>query len=344
MRTENISNDEKEKKDSQTVLVVDDEESVCLTLRELLKQEYSVLVANSGATALELVRGGPAGSGKDIDLVLTDICMSKMDGIELLKKIKEANPKLEVILITGHPNSETTISALKLGASDYIVKPFKTNEVLDSVHKAMSKRDDFVRVQKMIDDLKMAIQKNYSATTDALILTIDAKDHYTKEHCARVADYIVMLAKKIGLDEHQQDLLKKVAMLHDIGKIGVREDVLNKQGPLDKNEWEELKHHAFIGYQIIQPVEFLGAAREILLYHQEKYDGTGYPGGLRGNEIPLGARMLSIADSYDAMVTDRPYRKALAKQIAIKELEKFSGSQFDPELVKVFVEMIQELN
>lgn len=332
----------KEENDHSTILVVDDEESVCVTLRELLKQEFSVLIANSAKSALDLVRGNSHGQDCKIDLVLTDICMAKMDGIEFLRRLKEQNPQVEVIMITGHPSTETTLAALKLGATDYIVKPFKTSEVLDSIHRAMKKCKDYLRVKKMIEDLQVAIQKNHSATTDALILTIDAKDHYTKDHCARVADYMVLLAQRIGLDAQQQELLKKVALLHDIGKIGVREEVLNKPGRLTSEEWEEIKHHSFIGYQIIQPIEFLGAAREILLYHQERFDGKGYPGGLKREEIPLGARMMAIVDSFDAMVTDRPYRKALSRREALARLEEGSGSQFDPELVKIFVDMIRE--
>lgn len=333
---------EKDNNHSATVLVVDDEESVCIALREILKCEFTVLVANSGRAALGLMQPDSDTKESRIDLVLTDISMTKMDGIELLKRIKEQNSKVEVIMITGHPTSETTLAALKLGASDYIIKPFQAPEVLQSVYRVIERRREFVKVEKMIEDLKGAIQKNYSATTDALMLTIDAKDHYTKEHCARVAAYIILLAQRIGLDSHQQQLLKKVALLHDIGKIGVREEVLNKPGRLTKEEWEEIKHHSFIGYQIIQPVEFLGAAREILLYHQERFDGKGYPGGLKGKEIPQGARMMAIVDSYDAMVTDRPYRKALTKSEALTELKKGNGTQFDPELVKIFVEMMKE--
>ena len=327
---------------SSTILVVDDEKSVCVTLRELLKQEFSILIANSAKIALELIRENSNGQVSEIDLVLTDICMPEMDGIELLKRVKEQNPQVEIIMITGHPSSETTLAALKLGATDYIVKPFKASEVIKSIHQALKKRKYFLKIEKMIKNLKVAIQKNYSATTDALMLAIDAKDHYTKEHCTRVAAYTILLAQRIGLDSEQQELLRRVALLHDIGKIGIREETLNKPGRLTPEEWEEIKHHSFIGYQIVQPIEFLGATREVLLYHHERLDGKGYPRGLKGEEIPLGARIMAIVDSYDAMVTDRPYRKAFTIKEALTELEKGTRSQFDPVLVREFVEMIRE--
>jgi HD-GYP domain-containing protein (c-di-GMP phosphodiesterase class II) len=138
------------------------------------------------------------------------------------------------------------------------------------------------------------------------------------------------------------ELLRKVSLLHDIGKIGVREEVLNKNGALTPEEREEIKTHSFLGYQIVQPVEFLGKGRDVLLYHQERYDGGGYPAGLKGDTIPIGARMLAIVDSYDAMVSDRPYRNKFPVNVALDEIERCSGTQFDPKLVRIFVKMIRE--
>lgn len=324
------------------ILVVDDDESVCTSLREILRGQYSVFIANSAKMALEVIRQNSHGDICSVDLVITDICMSQMDGLELLKKIKQKNPRVEVIMITGFPSPENTLNALRFGASDYIVKPFQAPDVLESVRKVMDKRKESVKVERIIEDLKVAIQKNYSATTEALIMAINAKDNYTKEHCERVANLMVEFAKELGLDSEKQELLRKISLLHDIGKIGVREQVLNKRDRLTPEEWEEVKHHPFVGYQIIQCVEFLKDGRDIMLYHQERFDGTGYPAGLKGEAIPLGARMLGIVDSYDAMVTDRPYRKKMSIENALEELKRCSGTQFDPELVNVFVKMMEK--
>ena len=324
-----------------TVLIVDDEESVRVSLELMLRGNFETLLAESAPEAMTLLHERKASGDAGIDLVLSDICMGQMDGIQLLQNIKKTNPDVEVILITGYPNSETTLSALRLGACDYIAKPFQIKPTLDAINKAIDKRKRNKMGEKVIHDLKEAIQKNYTDTTEALLLAIDAKDNYTKEHCRRVAIFAVELARKIGMDEEQIELLDKVAALHDIGKIGVREQVLNKKGPLDNHEWEEMRQHPVLGHQILQPVDFLKEVRDIMLYHHERYDGRGYPKGLKGEEIPLGARIVSLADTYDALVTDRPYRKGLSVDEAVIEIEKNKGIQFDPELAEEFLMIIR---
>lgn len=330
-----------EENNKDKLLIVDDDEGVCLSIKEILRNRFHPITANSAKTALDLIQENSHGEVCSIDLVISDICMGQMDGLQLLKAIKKRNPRVEVIIMTGYPNPENTVTALRFGASDYIVKPFQAPEVLDAVQRVMGKRKEAIKVEKMIDDLRVAIQKNYEATTEALIMAIDAKDNYTKEHCARVGNLMVEFAREIGLDEEKTELLRKVSNLHDIGKIGVREDVLNKPGKLTPEEWEEMKSHSMLGYQIIQPVEFLGDGRDVLLYHQERFDGGGYPAGLKGDEIPLGARMLAIVDSYDAMVIDRPYRKKLTIDYTLNELTECAGTQFDPKLVEIFVKIIR---
>lgn len=324
------------------LLIVDDDASVCISLKEILKQRFIVLVANTAANALEIIKGNADGEISLIDIVISDICMSHMDGLDLLKRIKKKNPRVEVIMITGYPSPENTLNALRLGASDFIVKPFQTSDILDSIDRVMEKRQEFIKTEELVQDLRTSIQKNYKDTTEALIQAIDAKDNYTKEHCERVAGLMVDFAHELGLTLEQEELFYKIGRLHDIGKIGVREDILNKPGPLTPQEREEIENHSLLGYRIVQPVEFLGEGREILLYHQERYDGKGYPEGLKGDKIPLGARMMTIVDSYDAMITDRPYRKRLLTETALAELERCGGTQFDPKLVKVFVSMIRK--
>lgn len=333
-----------EENGKNNLLIVDDDEGVCLSIREILKDQFNLLIAISAKTALEVIRQNSNGDVSNVDLVISDICMDHMDGLEMLKIIKHRNPRVEVIMITGYPNPENTLKALRYGASDYIVKPFQAPEVLEAVKRVMDRRKESVRIERIIQDLRVSIQRNYSATTEALIMAIDAKDNYTKEHCARVANLMVEFARELKLSGEKQELLRKISQLHDIGKIGIKEEILNKPGRLTPEEWEEIKHHPFVGYQIIQPVEFLGEGRDIMLYHQERYDGKGYPAGLKGEEIPLGARMLAIIDSYDAMVTDRPYRKRLPFKEVIAELKRNSGTQFDPKLVKIFIKMIKRMS
>lgn len=327
---------------NKTLLIVDDDEGVCFSIKQILYNKFEILLANSAKKALEIIHHNSNGDVCSIDLVISDICMNEMDGLDLLKAIKKKNPRVEVILMTGFPNPDNTVKALRLGASDYIIKPFQAADVLDAVQRVVDRRRESVKNEKMIEDLRIAIQRNYTATTEALIMAIDAKDNYTKEHCTRVADLMVEFSREIGLDEEKAELLWKVGSLHDIGKIGIKEEILNKPGQLTPAEWDEMKSHAYLGYRIIQPVEFLGEARDVVLYHQERFDGTGYPKGLKGGDIPIGARMLAIVDSFDAMVTDRPYRKKLPFETVLAELDKNSGTQFDPKLVKVFIKMIKE--
>ena len=325
-----------------TVLIVDDEDSVCTALRQILHKDFTVLCANSANQALSLLNNINDPHSRAIDLVLSDICMSQMNGIDLLRKIKEYNPQVEVIMITGYPSSETTLEALRLGASDYIMKPFKMPQTLESIQRAIDKRKKNKMDEKVIQDLRDAINSNYTATTDALILAIDAKDNYTKQHCDRVADLMGKFAERLGLEQERKEHLVKSARLHDIGKIGIKEQVLNKPGPLDPDEWAQMKQHPVIGFQILQPVEFLGEIRKVLLYHHERFDGKGYPDGLKGPELPLGAKMLAVVDVYDALVSDRPYRKRLTEEDALAELENNAGTQFDSYLAHEFINMIQE--
>lgn len=331
-----------EENKKNTLLVVDDDEGVCISIKEILSNRFTTYLANSAKKALDLLNNNSNGKSCFIDLVISDICMEHLDGLELLRIVKENNPRVEVIIMTGYSNPENTVKALRFGASDYIVKPFKADDVIESVDRVLSKRKEAIKIDKLIEDLRIAIQKNYLDTTEALIMAIDAKDNYTKEHCTRVASLMVKFAKKIGLNDEETELLRKVSNLHDIGKIGIKEEILNKVGCLTREEWDEMKKHAYIGYQIIQPVEFLGKGRDVLLYHQERYDGSGYPAALKGDKIPLGARMLAIVDSYDAMTTDRPYREKMSLEKALDEVKKYSGKQFDPKLTKVFIEMMMQ--
>ncbi|KPJ63145.1 MAG: hypothetical protein AMS15_01480 [Planctomycetes bacterium DG_23] len=318
------------------LLVVDDEIGARESLKLILKDTYDVLTAESAQEGLRKMRG------EDVDLILTDIRMPGISGLEFLKLVKTWYPGVEVILVTAYPDSKTTLKALKEGALDYIIKPFNQWEVIGAVKKAIDKRDQVIHTARTLELLKAAIQENYETTTKALIAAIDAKDSYTGGHSQRVSKLYTIVAKNLNLSPEDVNLYSHAGYLHDIGKIGVSERVLLKPGPLTKAEWLEVQQHPVIGSRIIEPVKFLRKALRIVLHHHERFDGSGYPNGLKKYEIPLEARLLSIFDAYDAMTSARPYRGAYDHKKALEIISSEAGRQFDPELVPVTVEVIDK--
>ncbi|HHF98696.1 response regulator [Candidatus Aerophobetes bacterium] len=319
----------KEKK-TPRVFVVDDERSVQLSLKMILKGKYEVFTFDRPEKALLELSLEP-------DLIFTDIRMFSMNGIEFLEKVKRKKPDVEVIVITAYPDFSSSIKALRLGAFDYIVKPFGKEQVLNAAEKALQKRDFFIENTKMIQDLQKAVELNYEATTKALVLAVDAKDSYTAEHSRRTSELLVKVGRRIGIQEEKLITYKRTAELHDIGKIGIEESILRKKEPLSPSEFERMKQHPTIGYQILRPTTFLKEGLSIVLYHHERFDGRGYPEGLKAKKIPLPARLFAIIDAYDAMTTERCYRKKLSPLDAIDEIIKAKGKQFDPEIVDLVV-------
>jgi len=312
------------------VFVVDDEKSVRESMRMILKDKYPVFTFNCPEEAL-------ADLSLEPDLIFTDIRMFSMNGLEFLEKIKEIKPQVEVVMITAYPNFSSSLQALRRGAFDYIVKPFGKDQVLEAAEKALQRRNQVIESTRMIQDLHEAIDLNYEATTRALVLAVDAKDSYTAEHSWRTSELLLRLGKRIGIPHSKLITYKRAAELHDIGKIGIEERILKKKGPLSPFELEKIKQHPFIGYQILRPTVFLREGLDIVLYHHESYDGTGYPEGLKGKEIPFPARLFAIIDTYDAMTTERPYRSQLSSGEAIEEITKTKGKQFDVSLVDLLV-------
>ena len=319
------------------IMVVDDEPGSRESIRMILKDRYSVAAVDCPEKALDLI----AEDHQEVDVVFSDIRMVDMDGIEFLQRIKNLRPAIEVIMITAYPDSHNTISALKNGASDYILKPFSNDEIIRAVQKALARRDEIIHNQEILLEYQESIVRNYEATTSALISTIDAKDHYTYGHSERVAHLMVEFSRRMNFDQDKVDKIRIISFLHDIGKIGTPENILNKEGPLTKKEYEEMRRHSSRGYKILQPIEFLKDHLENVLYHHERFDGKGYPEGLAGFTIPVEARMLAIVDAYDAMTTTRPYRQRLSMRKAISELKENAGTQFDPKLVQVFLDMLK---
>lgn len=471
------------------ILIVDDEASICEILAQFLRKKgYEVFTAGSGESALDIL------SNESIDLVVTDIKMPGISGVDLLKYINENQQTIPVLITTGFPTLDTAIEALKLGAYDYLTKPFHLEEIAEKVKRAiiskqleeenllfsklvslhevtkilastleiidlnhkfldysikMSKADcgallfsdssgkmiiseiagegfdksywmgqPFVMASKWVAsneeplllesgmhslpsglipipsqlqsfisfplktpsrtigvlnlaklagrgsfsylDLEIInvlasqasisienvrlyqnIRDNYLKTIRAFALAVEAKDEYTHGHSENVMKYTVVLAKTLGLSDADIELVKYAGLLHDIGKIGISECILNKPGRLTPQEFEEIKRHPELGVRIISDVPFLKSLVPLVLHHHEFYAGGGYPTGIAGEDIPYGARILSVSDAYEAMTSDRPYRKSLPQEVAFSILEKEKGKQFDPMIVDAFLEIMR---
>ncbi len=475
------------KNENTTVLIVDDEKSICDILNQYLKRQgYKTLVARCAEDAIDIMGTSP------VDMVLTDIKMPGLSGVDLIKWIKERNKQLPVILSTGFPTLDTAIEALKLGAYDYLTKPFHLEEIGEKIKRALLSRKleeenilfsnlvslhevtrvlasthdpnalnqtfldycvklikadggalsffennghdlylkeyagtqfspDFyeretikhlcmlllktdspllwpsaeadqtfspyippevdsliifalrtpqrvlgiltlVRAKRSsaFSDLDLEIinvlasqasiaienvrlyqniRDNYLKTIRGFALAVEAKDRYTHGHSENVMKYTVVLAKKLGLSDAEIEQVKYAGLLHDIGKIGVAEAILNKPGKLTDEEFEEIKKHPELGARIIADVPFLKSLVPLVLHHHEYFNGTGYPQGIAGNDIPIGARILGVCDAFEAMTSDRPYRQAMPIEKAIAILEQNKHKQFDPAIVDLFTEL-----
>ncbi|GBC91564.1 Cyclic di-GMP phosphodiesterase response regulator RpfG [bacterium HR15] len=316
------------------VLIVDDDTLVRDTLRFVLEDAgYDVWATAHGADALTVLERQP------IDIVLSDIFMPGMNGFDLLKQIRQRCPDVPVILVTGFGNIEMARQALKEGATDFITKPYNVHEIPILIERNLTR---YTLESSRTRDLQEEVQRSYRATLEALLAALDTRDTETEGHSERVAAYTMLIAHRLDLPGEELPHIERGALLHDIGKIGVPDHILYKPGPLTPDEWEIMKQHPVIGYRMCMKVEMLRPAAPIVLHHHERWDGKGYPHGLSGEEIPLGARIFAIADTLDAMTSDRPYRKALSFAQAREEIERCAGTQFDPELVKVFLSLPED--
>jgi putative nucleotidyltransferase with HDIG domain len=330
----------------EKILVIDDELMPRYAIQQVLKGKYTVLTAAGGKEGLDLMAQNP------VDLVVLDLRMPDMDGITVLKEIKKRYSDTEVILLTAYAGVESARSAVRLGALDYLSKPFDKDEVINVVERGLKKRRDLKRTRLEHEDLlrtkesltneiettRQNLMLYYEGTIKALIYAIDAKDHYTFNHSEHVAKLSSVIADELGFSKIRKDKLQHAAIMHDIGKIGVNEQILRKEGLLNKKEHDEMRKHPEIGARIVNAVPFLEDTVEVILYHHERFDGTGYPEGLRGDKIPLTARIVAIADTVDAMMRDRPYRKALSHSKLTDELKNGAGTQFDPEIIKLIID------
>jgi putative nucleotidyltransferase with HDIG domain len=331
------------------ILVVDDEETIREIVSSMLAAaQFRTRQAASGHEALSLLE-----SGEEFDLVLSDLLMAEMDGLALLERSKERFPDVPVVMVTAVNDIQAALQALRNGAYDYLLKPFEREQLLATVRRALENRrlkreNDAYRtnleqlVAARTQQWKAALvdlERSYDITLEALGDALDLKNAETYGHTKRVTAFTIAIAQQIGLPKDEIRVIARGAFLHDIGKMAIPDSILNKPGKLEPEEMAEMKEHAYLGYKILSKIPFLTKAAEIVYSHQERYDGTGYPRQLKGEDIPLGARIFSIADTLDAITSDRPYRPAQSWDAAREEIAEWSGRQFDPKIVDVFLSM-----
>ena len=335
------------------ILIVDDEDSIREVVSSMLSSSgFACTQAQSGREALALLQ-----SGEEYELMLSDMMMPVMDGEALLAATKERFPDIPVVMVTAMHDISIALNAIRNGAYDYLLKPFDREQLLATVRRALENRRLKLENRKYQTELESlvtarteqvrqalaSLERSYDITLEALGDALDLKDAETEGHCKRVTAFTIAIARAIGLSGDQIRVIARGAFLHDIGKMAIPDAILRKPGKLDPDEITIMREHCYRGYQIVKKIPFLGEAAEIVYSHQEKYDGTGYPRGLKGEQIPLGARIFSVADTLDAMISPRIYRKAQSLQAAREEIERWSGRQFDPQVVKVFLEMPQNI-
>ena len=334
------------------VLVVDDETPVRAMISVALeRQGYTVELAGGGREALEALELNT------FNLVLTDIVMQDVNGIALLERIHSLQPNLPVVMVTAVHDISVAIDSMRRGAYDYLLKPFERDQLLNTVERALNHRQALEETQNYHQSLEEMVrartellrhamedlEHSYDVTLEALGDALDLKDSETEGHSKRVTAYAIALARAMGVPPDEIKIIARGAFLHDIGKMAIPDDILRKPGKLTPEEQAVMREHCTRGYQMLRKIPFLAGAAEIVFCHQEHYDGNGYPSGLRGREIPIGARIFAVADTLDAITSDRPYRRARGFDSAREEILRCSGTQFDPAVVEVFLKIPNEL-
>jgi putative two-component system response regulator len=310
------------------VLIVDDNKVNVELIRSQLKPNgYDLSVAYDGEEALEKIEKSPP------DLVLLDLMMPKISGYEVCRSIKQNKNTqfIPVIVITALQELDDKIKAIELGADDFLVKPFNKLELSTRIKSLL-------HMKSLHDDLETSENILFS-----LAEALEAKDQYTHGHSERVATIAMSLATELDLPKREIEMIHKGGLLHDIGKIGVKEHILLKLGKLSKEEMEHVQTHTKIGYDICAPLKSIEAALPCIRSHHERYDGDGYPDGLKDDEIPLKGQIMAIADAYDAMVTDRPYRQGISRNAAIKVFkDEIDSGQWNPDIVRILLKLLDE--
>jgi len=327
------------------LLVADDEQKICRLLEEFFSARgYEVLLAHDGPSALECIRK------ERPHLVFLDLRMPGLDGLDVVKEARALDDTIKIIIITAVEDEETIKRARQLGVADYVVKPFSLEYLKEEVLLKVS-ASLYEDLRKVNEELKGSVERlknvvrGIVAAFSAVVSKIDP--HYTHEHIVRSVEYaskIILKLREQGVDfgNAQEEVVLAGILLHDIGKIFTPKEILYKPGPLTEEEWTIIRRHPVDGAEVLERIAGLKEMAENVRYHHERYDGSGYPEGRKGTEIPLGARIAAVVDAFDAMVSDRPYRKAMPIEQALDELKRYRGTQFDPQVVDAILALHQE--
>jgi putative nucleotidyltransferase with HDIG domain len=336
----------------EKILIVDNEQLMRTLLSSLLRKEgYQIEVAREGVEALRLL------AVKPIDLVISDLVMEGTDGMHLLEQMRVRQMQTPVIVVTALHEVQTAIRAMRMGAFDVLLKPFEKETLLEAVERGVTyghtaRRNTTYRNSlehlveartSLLREAMFELERSYDTTLEALGDALDLKDSETEGHSRRVTAYTIALARSLKVEPGDMKVIKHGAFLHDIGKMAIPDAILLKPGRLDPEEQTIMRRHCLSGYQIVRKIPFLKEAADIVYSHQEHFDGGGYPRKLRGEEIPLGARIFAVADTLDAITSDRPYRRGSPFSAARNEIARCAGTQFDPRVVDAFMGMPSEV-
>lgn len=344
----------------ERILVVDDDESI----REIM----SSMLAHAGFECRSVTSGYEAITALQSDanyaLMLSDLAMEGMDGFALLDRIRRIHPQMPVVMVTAVHDISVALAAIRSGAYDYLLKPFERDQLLATVRRALENRRLKIEnlayqnkletlvsartelLQRALSELEGAmreLERSYDITLEALGDALDLKDAETEGHSKRVTAFTMAIARAMELPSEKVRVIARGAFLHDVGKMAIPDAILRKPGRLTPEEQMRMREHALLGYQMLRKIRFLHEPAQIVYAHQERYDGSGYPRGLKGDQIPIGARIFAVADTFDAITSDRPYRAAQSIPAARREIQKHSGHQFDPNVVEAFMSISDEL-
>ncbi len=352
------------------ILVVDDEIGPRESLRMILKPYYNVYTVDSGYAALQIMQE------VEFDVITLDLRMPGMSGIDTLREIRKKNPDVIVIIITGYGTLESAIEAIHHGVFDYFPKPFNVPEIMSIIDKSIQRRWMNLKIKEIfsnrldgdllkgfLEDPDLFRKNGIKRTVDSkrdmleppenqtglefakiLAMKLEEKDPYTVGHSERVCYYSDFISKRLSLPSTDQNEIQIASYLHDIGKIGISNRFLHKKGPLTLTDWAIVKQHSKKSVELLTPLRLSPNILSSIQHHHEHFDGTGYPDGLKGEQIPLGARIIGLSDSYESMMAERPYRRPLSKEEAKNELLRCSGKQFDPNLVPLLLGILEEID
>ena len=354
---------------ASNILIVDDEIGPRESLRMILKPYYNIFTAESGYAAIQMVQQ------VGLDVVTLDLKMPGISGIDTLKEIRGIDQDVMVIIVTGYGTLQSAIEAIRYGVFDYIPKPFNVPEIMSIIDKAVQRRklnqkikgfltnffeshpfkeplphsDVFLQngVKAMLEykwnDSGLSDNQTCLEFAKVLAYTLEEKDPYTSGHSERVCYYSDFICKRLSFQPKDRTELQIASYLHDIGKIGISNRFINKKGTLSSTDWAIIRQHSNKSIELLAPLKLSSNILSFIQHHHEHYDGTGYPDGLAGEQIPEGARIIAISDAYDSMTSNRPYRKPLSNEEAKAELTKCSGNQFDPKLITIFLDVLKEM-